>query len=127
MTTIWALRIRSFGARFFVRLFVPYSDWVYLEFHTIYECNPNLGGLFRGSFWREKRTGVKGGGGGKITPFLNLVRIMLETSNLARKYTDICSLRKYTFQYFFFKKSPFFGQNSTFTQSNSVRAGLQIS
>ena len=30
-------------------------------------------------------------------PFLKLVRIMLETSNLARKYTPICSFRKYTF------------------------------
>ena len=50
----------------------------------------------------KKGLGWEGGGGGKITPFLNLVRIMLETSNLARKYTDICSLRKYTFQYFFF-------------------------
>ena len=43
------------------------------------------------------------GGGGKITlspllpPCLKLVRIMLETSNLARKYTPICSFRKYTF------------------------------
>ena len=37
------------------------------------------------------------GGGGKITPCLKPVRIMLETSNLARKYTPICSFRKYTF------------------------------
>ena len=36
-------------------------------------------------------------GGGKITPRLKPVRIMLETSNLARKYTPICSFRKYTF------------------------------
>ena len=41
--------------------------------------------------------------GGKITlippppPCLKLVRITLETSNLTRKYTSICSLRKYTF------------------------------
>ena len=35
--------------------------------------NPNLGGLFRGSFW--------GGGGGvvKLPPCLKLVRIMPET------------------------------------------------
>ena len=52
--------------------------------------NPNLGGLFRGSF-------LGGGKGGKITPRLKLVRIMLESSNLARKYTPICSFRKYTF------------------------------
>ena len=35
-----------------------------------------------------------GGGGVKLT-CLKLVRIMLET--LARKYTPICSFRKYTF------------------------------
>ena len=32
-------------------------------------------------------------------PCLKLVRIMLETSNLARKYTPICSFRKYSFYY----------------------------
>ena len=32
----------------------------------------------------------------KLSPSLKLVRIMLETSNLASKYTHICSLRKYT-------------------------------
>ena len=37
-----------------------------------------------------------GGGGGKITPCLKPVTITLETSNLARKYTPICSFRKYT-------------------------------
>ena len=36
-------------------------------------------------------------GRGKITPCLKPVRIMIETSNLARKYTLICSFRKYTF------------------------------
>ena len=36
-------------------------------------------------------------GGGKVTPCLKLVRIMLETSNVALKYTPICSFRKYTF------------------------------
>ena len=50
----------------------------------------NLGGLFRGPVW---------GGGGAITlpSCLKLVRIMLETWNLVRKYTNICSFRKYTF------------------------------
>ena len=38
-----------------------------------------------------------GEGGGKNTPCLKPVRIMLETSNLARKYTPICSFKKYTF------------------------------
>ena len=32
-----------------------------------------------------------------LPPCLKPVRIMLETSNLARKYTPICSYRKYTF------------------------------
>ena len=40
---------------------------------------------------------VKGGGGGGKLPRLKLVRIMLENSNLAHKYTHICSLRKYIF------------------------------
>ena len=40
---------------------------------------------------------VCGGGGGKITPCLKPVTIMLETSNLARKYTPILSFRKYNF------------------------------
>ena len=39
-----------------------------------------------------------GGGGGKITPCLKPVRIVLETSNLTRKQTPLCSFRKYTFQ-----------------------------
>ena len=61
---------------------------------------------------------------------------MLETWNLVRKYTHIFSFSKYTFQYLdplnsadvsiFCKKSAFFGNNSTFTQSNSVRAVLEI-
>ena len=36
-------------------------------------------------------------GGVKLPPCLKPVRTMLETSNLARKYTPICSFRKYTF------------------------------
>ena len=71
-------------------------------------------------------------GGRKITPRLKLVRILLETGNLVRKFTHICSFRKHTFQYqgllnfadvsiFFRKKSAFCGKNGTFTQSNSVR------
>ena len=37
------------------------------------------------------------GGGAKISPCVKLVRIMLETSNLALKYTHECSFRKYIF------------------------------
>ena len=72
----------------------------------------------------------------KTISCLKLVRITLENSNLARKYKHICIFRKYTFQYqgllnfadvsIFCKKSVFFGQNSTFTQSNSVRVVLEI-
>ena len=36
------------------------------------------------------------GGGVKLLPCLKLVRFMLETWNLVRKYTHICSVRKYT-------------------------------
>ena len=49
-------------------------------------------------------------------------------------YTNICSFRKYTFQYqgplnfvdvrIFWQKISIFGNNSTFTQSNIVRALL---
>ena len=38
------------------------------------------------------------GEGGKITPRLKPVRIMLETSNLPRNYTPIFSFKKYTSQ-----------------------------
>ena len=77
------------------------------------------------------------GGGGKPTPsLLERLRIMTETSNLARKYTHICSFRKYTFQYqgpfnfadvsIFCKKLALLGQNNTFTQSNGVRVVLEM-
>ena len=50
----------------------------------------------------EEGRGWGGFGGGKITPppppaCLKLVRITLGTSNLASKYTSICSFRKHTF------------------------------
>ena len=73
--------------------------------------------------------------GRKINPCLKLVRFMLETWNLVRKYTHICSLRKYTFLYqdsynfadvsIFCKNPAFFIKNSTFTQSNSMKAVLE--
>ena len=81
-----------------------------LEIWQGWYSSPNLGGSFRGSFC----------GGGKIT--LEHYRIMLETSNLTRKYTYIFSFRKYDFYYqgslnfaddsiAFAKKSAFFGKN----------------
>ena len=80
--------------------------------------------------------GFKVGEWGKTTsPYLKLIRTILETWHLVRKYTDICSFRKHTFYYqgslnfadagsFFEKKSAFFGKSSTFTQSNNVRVLL---
>ena len=70
----------------------------------------------------------------KLSLRLKLVRIILETSNLARKYTHTCSFRKYTCNTkvllillnFFAKNQRFYGQNSTFAQSNGVRAALEI-
>ena len=80
--------------------------------------------------------GVRFEVGGVNLPRLKLVRIMLETWNLVREYTHKFSLRKYIFlvprpSYFcwcqdFCKKISFFGKNSTFTESNSVRAVLEI-
>ena len=46
---------------------------------TRLRINPNLGGLFRGSFWGA-------GGGVKLVPCLKPVKIMPETSNLARTH-----------------------------------------
>ena len=51
-----------------------------------------LGRAFQGFVLRWVGVGVK------LPLCLKLVRIMLETSNLVRKYTSICSFRKYTFQ-----------------------------
>ena len=81
--------------------------------------------------------GVRFEGGVKITPCLKPVRIMLETSNLACQDALICNSRKYTFKclgplnfadvsIFFLKKLAFFAKKSTFMQSNSVRAALEI-
>ena len=68
------------------------------------------------------------GVGGKITPpphfCLKIVRIMLEASNLARKYTHPYVVPKNT--PFFCKKFAFFVQKGTFTQGNSVRAVFDI-
>ena len=62
--------------------------------------------------------------------------IMLETWNLGCKYTHICNFREYTFQYqgppnfadisIILQKISIFGKSSTFTQSKSMRAVLEI-
>ena len=56
---------------------------------------------------------------------------MLETSNFTRKYTHIVVSENIPFStdvsiFFLCKKSAFLVQNSVFTQSNSVRAVLEI-
>ena len=91
--------------------------------------NLNLGGLFKGWFWE---------GGDKITPCLKLVGIMVQTSNLARKYThtyyavleNIAFSTKplliFLMSAFFAKKSAFFGKNNAFTQINILRAMSEI-
>ena len=65
--------------------------WILNNMHFI---NPNLGGLFRGPLW-DVRERVKLPLPPR--PYLKLVRIMLESWKLARKYTHICNFRKYTF------------------------------
>ena len=114
-----------------ISLFISFLTSHYCNFGTC--TNSKVGGLFRGSFW---------GGGNYPTPFpprplcLKLVRLILETSNLARKYILIYSFRKYIFYYLsplsfadvsiFCKNLAFFVQKSTFPQGNSMRAVLEI-
>ena len=64
---------------------------------------------------------------------LKLIKTMLETSNLAHKYIHVASENApfsnkafLILLTYFAKKSLFFGQNTTFTQSNSVRVALEI-
>ena len=59
--------------------------------HIINITNPNPGGLL------GVRFEVGGRVGGKITPCLKLVRIMIENWNLVRKYRSICSFGKFSF------------------------------
>ena len=89
--------------------------------------NHNLGGLFRGPF--EVR--VKGG---NYVPCLKLVRIMLEIWYIGtHPYTVLENIPFSTktllillISAFFVKNWAFFCKNSTFSQSNSVGAVLDI-
>ena len=54
--------------------------------------NPNLGESFKGLFYGGREVL-------KLPTSLKLVRIMLETSNLLRKYTLISSSKKYNLYY----------------------------
>ena len=72
----------------------------------------------------------------KYSPCPKLVEIMLENWNLVSKCKHIWSFTEYTFLWedsfnfgdeeIFFKKSVFFRISNAFTQSNSVRAVLEI-
>ena len=74
------------------------------------------------------------GGGGEITLCLKLGRIMLETLRITANTYVVSENMPVSFKAllillisaFFCKKSVFFGQDSTFTQSNSVRAVTEI-
>ena len=77
-------------------------------------------------------------GGGKITPCLKLIRVMLESWNLVRKYTYTYVVSEnmpfgtkaflilLMLTFFLQKISVFFGNDSTFTQSSIVRTVLKI-
>ena len=70
-----------------------------------------------------------------LLPSLKLVRSMLQTLNLVRKYKYLCSFRKYSFQFqdpinladisIFLENIIIFGKN-TFTQSNNMRVISEI-
>ena len=76
--------------------------------------------------------------GGNYTPLSKARQNCARNLKFGTKVHNICSFRKYTFQYqdpvnfadisvfFFCKKSAFFGKNSIFTQGNSVRVVLEI-
>ena len=64
------------------KVLIRISHLDYFHATVLNVFNPNLGGLFRGSFW---------GVGVKTTPCLKIVRVMLETWNLVWKYTHMVS------------------------------------
>ena len=77
-----------------------------------YSFNPNLGGLFRGSFW---------GGRG-----LEIWYVSTHTFN-SRKYTfSTKNTLIFLISAFFLQKIIIFGKNSTYTQSNSMTAVLLL-
>ena len=76
------------------------------------------------------------GGQNYSPPLLKLVRITLQTSNLARKYTHIYSFRKFTFYYLdpvnladviiFCKNQRFLAKIVPLLKDNSVRVVFEI-
>ena len=122
----------------FQQKFIFYSEcWVGSSVH--YRKSDNLLIISKGAInsFKEISAGQnvstnRSAQGVNISRCLKPVKIMLETLNLVRKYKDIYSLRKYTFQYqepFIFadvsimlQKTTFFGKTNTFIQSNSMTA-----
>ena len=98
--------------------------------HTWEHFNPDLDGLFTSSFWREGGTGM-GGGEVKLLLVYNPLELCKKAWHLVHKYTHACSFRKHYFQFIeplhFADVSRFFCcKSSNFTQSNSMRAVLEI-
>ena len=92
------------------------------NFLLIFSFNPNLGGLFRGSFKGEEERY-------KITTCLKLVRIMLKLEIWhvsTNTYVVSENIPFSTKAVLILLMSIFFAQNSTFTQSNSERAALEV-
>ena len=81
--------------------------WNFLVSALLY---PTLGGLFRGSFWKLQIWHVR-----------THTYIVLENIPFSTKVLLILLMSVY-----FCKKSVFSGNNSTYTQSNIVRAVLEI-
>ena len=131
----WKLK---FHVIFSMTSLFPFSEKLAPNCLILRYFNPNLGGLFKGSIWGG--WAWAGLGGGKITPppslRLKLV-IILREIQLWHVSTHTCvvsenisfntrTLLILLMSAFFCKKSSFFGQSSTFTQSNSVRVVLEI-
>ena len=78
--------------------------------------------------------GGEGGGGGEINPCLKLIIIIIEIwhvithPHVVSENIPFCTkaLLLLLMSAFFCKKSAFWGYSSAFTQSNSVRAVLEV-
>ena len=117
----------TFTIKFQLLFVLEQESAVSKNFKRVRYFNPNLVGVFRGSFW-----GGGGGGGGKITPpppVWNSValRKKLEMWHVSTDpYLVSGNISFSTKVLLILLMSAFFGQNNTFTQSNSVRAVLEM-
>ena len=91
----------------FIHTYINYGNIAWRS-TNITNLDPNLVGFFRGLFW---------GGWEDYPLFVKVVRIILETWNLVRKYAQICSFRKFTFYY---RDSLDFADGSAFLQKISI-------